>query len=229
MNVMIQRIDKFIANYTKLTRTGAKKVLKQKRVKINNQFIQNAATKINPSNDEIMLDNKVIKYQKYIYIALNKPIDYLSATKDSSAKTIMALLKEYQHIDLSIVGRLDKDTTGLILLTNDGDWLHKMTSPKTNEEKEYEVTLEKPLDEEMIAILTSKMVLDGKETKPIKLTNIRGNKCNIILTEGKHHQVKRMFRNSNNIVTKLHRIRVGKYNLQDLNIPKGKSVEIKKY
>lgn len=223
---MKMRLEKFMASQNFGSRSEVKKIIKSGDVFVDNQQILDPAFKVDPNQNKISFNNEIIEYKKFLYIALNKPKNYVCASKDNLHSTVLDLVEQYQNFDLHIVGRLDKDTTGLVLLTNDGVWSHKLKSPKSNTEKEYEVTLEKPLDKLMIEKIQSKLILDNKILKPIKFKQTEANKCNVILTEGKYHQVKRMFHLIGNEVTELNRIRIGNFQLKDFNLKPGKWKEI---
>ncbi len=225
---MKKRLEKIISSQNNLSRKEIKKEIKIGNVLVDGQIQKDPAFKINPLINKIVFKNEEIEYQEFIYIVLNKPKNYVCATKDKDQSTIMDLINRYNNFDLHIVGRLDKDTTGIVLLTNDGQWTHELKSPKKNVEKEYEVVLKNNLTEEMIINIQAEMKLDNKILKPIKITNNVMNKCNITLTEGKYHQIKRMFYNVGNEVVELNRIRVGNLKLNDLNLLIGEWKDIDK-
>jgi len=156
-----------------------------------------------------------------------EPKNYVCANKDNLHLTIFDILSNYKNIVLRIVGRLDKDTTGLILLTNDGNWSHNLKAPKSNIEKEYEVILRNPISNLMIEKINSELILDNKKLKPIIFLQTGFNTCNIILNEGKYHQIKRMFHLVNNDVLELKRIRIGEFKLEEFNLLEGEWKKIK--
>lgn len=169
-----------------------------------------------------------IKKDEIVYIALNKPKGYVCALKDNTAPTIMKLINgEYKG--LHIVGRLDKDTTGLIILTNDGSYTHKVTHPKKHVRKIYEVTLEKEFVLEDKLKIEQGMTIDHGKTKlkPGKVEIVKPNLIKLEITEGKFHQVKKMMSALNNKVTNLHRIQFDNLELKDLNLKNGEWKEIK--
>ncbi|MDK2819845.1 MAG: rRNA pseudouridine synthase [Mycoplasmataceae bacterium] len=220
------RLDKFLSSQNIGTRSTITKQLKLKKVVVNNQIIQQGSFKIDPELDRVLFDNNIINYCNFIYIAMNKPQNYICANKDKSKQTIIDLIKEPFANSLHIVGRLDIDTTGLVLLTNNGSWTHSLKSPNANIEKEYEVTLKDDITDEMLIKLKSDIFLDNKLLKKVRIEKIYKNTCNIILTEGKYHQIKRMFHYVNNEVIKLKRIRIGIFNLENLNIKEGEWTKI---
>ncbi len=219
------RLDKFISSQNFVTRNESKIIIKNENILINGKLIKDIGFIVNPHSDRITINNNIIIYKEFIYIALNKPIGYVSATKDNLYQTVMDIIPKYNGVHLHIVGRLDKDTSGLIILTNNGEWSHKLKSPKSNIEKEYEVSLKKPLTDLMIKKINSELFLDGKKLKPIKINKINNNKCNITLTEGKYHQIKRIFKLIGNEVIKLNRIKIGEFYLEKFNILPGESKE----
>ncbi len=220
------RLEKIISSQNNWSRKQTKKSIQLGNILVDNKIERDPSLKIDPLISKIIFDGKVVVYKEFVYIALNKPKNYLCATKDNFQSTILELIDEYSHLNLHIVGRLDKDTTGLVLLTNDGIWSHKLKSPKINVEKEYEVTLKNNLTELAIKKLQGKIILDNKILKPIKIIPKQPNTCNVILTEGKYHQIKRMFHMVDNEVIELNRIRIGKLELKDLNIAIGEWKEI---
>ncbi|MGL5733116.1 MAG: pseudouridine synthase [Metamycoplasmataceae bacterium] len=215
------RLEKFISSQNFGSRNNVKKIIKAKRVMVDGLIIDDYSLKIDPLVNKVSIDNKVIDYKEFIYIVLNKPKDYVCANKDSLNKTVFDLINKYENSNLHIVGRLDKDTTGLVLLTNNGNWSHKLKSPKSNTEKEYNVILKSKLTDEMIIKIQSDIILDKKILKPIKFIQTGDNSCNIILTEGKYHQVKRMFHYVGNEVLELNRTRIGEFKLEDFDIKIG--------
>ncbi len=215
------RLEKFISSQNFGTRSEVKKIIKSGGIFVDNKIQKDGSIKIDPLINRVSINNILIEYHEFIYIALNKPKNYVCATKDNVNLTVIDLIDKYKNMKLHIVGRLDKDTTGLVLLTNNGNWSHKLKSPNSNTNKEYEVTLKKPLDDLMIKKLKSQLILDKKVLKPIMIIKIKLNHCNVILTEGKFHQVKRMFKLVGNEVIELNRISIGEYKLKDFNIPLG--------
>lgn len=208
------RLDKFLSNNTEHSRTDVKKFIRGKRVFVNGLPVQDVSYTVKDS-DKVEFNHKEVNDLGKIYFVLDKPKGYVSATKDIEHKVITELIPdEYKHLDLKPVGRLDKDTTGLIILTNDDEFIHKMTSPKNNIEKVYVVTLADPFKEEYIKEIESGIELkDGTITKPGKCIKISDHKCEITITEGKYHQVKRMFGALGNRVTELRRTRFGDYKI----------------
>ncbi len=221
------RLDKIISDILKISRTDAKSLIKKKVVKVNDETITNCNALINEEKDIIIVNNQKLKYQKYIYLMLNKPSGYLSATFDKFDYTIMDLIpKDMRFKDLNIVGRLDKDTEGLILLSNDGAFIHNLTSPKKHILKKYYVEFEGILVEKAVELVKEGMNIDNEyKTIPGQLEIIDQNKAYITIYEGKFHQVKKMFKQMNTSVTYLKRVQVGNLTLGDLELGKIKELE----
>ena len=136
----MERLDKIISNQTTYTRKEVKDLIKKKRITVNNEIVTKSDIKINEKIDIIKIDNRILNIKKYIYIMLNKPKGYVSATTDKSLPTVLDLLPhEYLHRNLFPAGRLDKDTTGLMLITDDGDFTHNILSPQKHVKKTYNV------------------------------------------------------------------------------------------
>ncbi|MBD5423243.1 MAG: rRNA pseudouridine synthase [Mycoplasma sp.] len=215
------RLDKLISNNTSFSRKKITKIIKSNNVKVNNEIINNPSFKVDENKDEIYINNEKILIHNNLFIVLNKPKGYVCSNLDIDGDSIFHLIEESYVKDLHIVGRLDKDTTGLVIITNDGEFTHKIKSSKYNVEKEYEVTLESDFTDKMHNVLKQDITLDGKKLKPFKLTNIDNNKLNITLIEGKYHQIKRMFDIVNNPVVNLKRIRINNLHIENLKINEG--------
>ncbi|MCQ2795220.1 MAG: rRNA pseudouridine synthase [Bacilli bacterium] len=189
------RIDKYLSNAGLASRSEIKRFFKDKRVTVNDQLIRQGKIQIDPNIDIIKVDNKVIQYKPYYYFVLNKPKGYVSANEDDKYPTVMEFFSNLHIKDLTHVGRLDKDTTGVLLITNDGKLGHFLISPKSNVKKIYSLTVDKDLDDLLIKQFKDGITLENKEKcKPAKLTIINKRKATLELTEGKYHQVKRMMR-----------------------------------
>ena len=212
-----ERLDKYIASNTNYTRSDCRKLIYTGRVSVNGKNNVKIDTKVSPDEDTVLLDNQKIEYKKFVYFLMNKPKGVLSACNDKNKKTVVDLLKENDRIkDVFPIGRLDKDTTGLLLLTNDGETAHKIISPKSKIEKSYLATLDGNITEENIELFKSGVTLaDGSVCKPAVLEYVGENTARVIITEGKYHQIKRMFGVIGLGVVELHRERIG-----NLTIPK---------
>ena len=208
------RLDKFISSTTTLSRAEAKKIIK-KGILINDILIKSPDYKVDEINDQVMVNGNRLVYQKYVYIMMNKPKDTVSATEDAIEKTVVDILKEADRIyKVFPVGRLDKDTEGLMLLTNDGELAHRLISPKKDVVKKYYVEVSGELKEEHLSIVEAGVMLeDGYKCKPARLEILESSedksRANIYITEGKFHQVKRMMKSLETTVTYLKRISIG--------------------
>ena len=219
------RLDKFISTTTILSRAEAKKRIK-KGILINNVLVKSPDYKVDEFNDQVIIDGVRLVYQKFIYIMMNKPKDTVSATEDAIEKTVVDILNEEDRIQKVFpVGRLDKDTEGLMLLTNDGDLAHRLISPKKNVEKKYYVEVNGELKNEHLEVVKKGVILeDGYRCKPARLeildSSESSSKANIYITEGKFHQVKRMMKSLGVTVTYLKRLYIGNLSL-DKNLKLG--------
>ncbi|MDX8047467.1 pseudouridine synthase [Gracilibacillus sp. S3-1-1] len=205
------RLDKFLVNMGHGSRKEVKELIKKKRVTVNDQIAVKREMHIDPNVDQVKLDDTVISYQEFIYIMLHKPAGYLSATEDDKQKTVLDLIKQQDKVlEPFPVGRLDKDTEGLLLLTNDGQLAHELLSPKKHVDKRYLAEVEKHVSESDVERFKEGVTLDdGYVTKPAKLKIIDDKIVEITITEGKFHQIKRMFEAVNNKVTYLKRLSMG--------------------
>ncbi len=221
------RLDKIISDALLITRSEAKKVIYKGRVKIDGQTVKDTSMKIDSEKNEIFVDETPISYTQYTYIIFNKPMDCVCANSDSGTTVFDLLEPALLRKDLFCVGRLDKDTTGLLLITNDGDWSHKIISPKSKIQKVYKVTLQNPYTEDMKTQIEQGITLaDGTKCLPAVLEKISEYEIYITVFEGKYHQVKRMVAATNNKVVSLCRIKVGDLSLpDDLQLGKGRILE----
>ncbi|MGV3175691.1 pseudouridine synthase [Aerococcus suis] len=212
------RVDKFLSQQTVLSRKEIKKLAKKKRIAVNQEVIKKTDIKIDPMVDTVTLDGIDISYEPYIYYVLNKPQGVVSATWDNQWPTVIDLLPPEDVViyEPAPVGRLDKDTTGLLIVTNDGQLNHQIVSPNRHVEKEYRATISGRLPERAIERFAEGIVIDGNEKcLPAQLmieeedASEMATKVRVILLEGKYHQVKRMFQALNCEVMMLERIRIG--------------------
>lgn len=214
------RLDKFISTTTTLSRAEAKKIIK-KGILINDILIKSPDYKVDEFNDQVIVNGNRLVYQKYVYIMMNKSKDTVSATEDAIERTVVDILRDEDRIyKVFPVGRLDKDTEGLMLLTNDGELAHKLISPKKDVEKKYYVEVSGELKNEHLKIIKEGVILeDGYRCKPARLEILdssEGNsKANIFITEGKFHQVKRMMKSLGTTVTYLKRLSIGSLKLDE--------------
>lgn len=211
------RLDKYLADMGIGTRSEIKNYIRKGRVKVNGIVCNKPEQKVSASSDEIIFDEKKVNYIEYLYIMLNKPAGVVSATMDNVSKTVLDLIMDKQGKDLFPVGRLDKDTEGFLLLTNDGDLAHQLLSPKKHVDKVYYAKVKGRVTQE-----DEKAFLDGVDigeenlTLPAKLTILKSDEISEIeltLQEGKFHQVKRMFEAVGKEVIYLKRLSMGGLNL----------------
>lgn len=208
------RIDKMLANLGYGSRKEVKMLLKNKAVKINEEVIKDAKQQVNPDTDVVTLYGETVEYKEFVYLMMNKPPGVISATEDTRDETVIDLLQiEDSVLNPFPVGRLDKDTEGLLLITNDGKLAHRLLSPKKHVPKTYFAVIKGQVTEEDIHSFEKGVMLDdGYVTKPGKLVIIKsGDTSDIELTisEGKFHQVKRMFESVGKKVIYLQRISMG--------------------
>ena len=228
------RLDKFLANSGIGTRKEVKEILKKGKISVNSIFIKDGRIHINEKKDIIKYEDKVVGYKPFVYIMMNKPAGVVSATEDNHHKTVIDLLNDkYRTYDIFPVGRLDIDTEGLLLLTNDGVLSHNLLSPKKHVSKKYYVKITKPLSENDVKILENGIKLEENFiTKKAKVEIISEDSCEnddnqvyITIYEGKFHQVKRMFKAVNNEVLYLKRVKMGNLSL-DENLKLGEYREL---
>lgn len=214
------RIDKLLANQGFGSRKEVKKLLKEGHVTVNGEIIKDGKTHIDPYKDEIYVFSEKIEYRKFIYLMMNKPSGYISATEDEWKETVLDLL----DLDFLVyrpfpVGRLDNDTEGLLLLTNDGKLAHQLLSPKKEVPKTYFATVKGVVTEDDIKKFSKGVQLDdGYVTKPGELKILKSgpfSDVEVTITEGKYHQVKRMFQAVNKRVVYLKRISMGLLELDE--------------
>ena len=212
VTVMI-RLDKFLADMGYGTRSEVKKEITKGNVKINGLSVRKPETKIDTEKDEVMYREQPAAYEKYEYYMLNKPAGVISATTDKKEKTVLDLIGEKQRKDLFPVGRLDKDTEGLLLITNDGELAHRLLSPKKHVDKVYYVRVQGELVEEDIRRLAEGIDIgEEKLTLPARLVIRKSgqfSEAEITIQEGKFHQVKRMFHALGKEVVYLKRLSMG--------------------
>lgn len=220
------RIDRYISKKLGINRRDTKLMLAQGRVVINDTVIREITT-IVEEFDHVVLDGEVLQNKQAVYIMLNKPIGVVSATKDEMHKTVMELLpkeviqKEGIALDLHIVGRLDLNTSGLLLLTNDSRWSKSLMAPEAKVSKVYQVTLENDLTEDYVLAFAEGMYFSFEDitTQPAQLTIVSNKVAEVVLKEGKYHQIKRMFGRFRNPVLALHRSSVGGLSLDKELLP----------
>lgn len=204
------RLDKYISNSTDLSRSEVKRLIRSGTVTINSTTATNPSIKV--KKDEIVsLDGSPILAFQHRYFMLNKPSGVVSVTKDHEHPTAISLIYEHRNEELQIAGRLDIDTTGLLLITDDGKWNHRVTSPKFKCNKLYRVTLANAIENDYEEKLATGVLLVGEKRrcKPAKMDKVDSHSVTLSISEGKYHQVKRMFSALGNHVVKLHRYQIG--------------------
>ena len=212
------RLDKYLSKAINVSRSDAQAIIKKGHVKVNHEIVSKKDFYINEDIDIIYYQEEKLEYHEFVYLMLNKPQGVVSAVVDNKDKTVVDLIKERK--DVFPVGRLDKDTEGLLILTNNGSLAHTLTSPKNMVVKKYYVELQNDLKSDgIIAFKEGLTITDGKSetfvTKPAILEVITNNSCYVSITEGKFHQIKKMFHACNNEVLYLQRIAMGNINLDD--------------
>lgn len=211
----MMRIDKCLANLGYGSRKDVKKIIRKGHVKINDELCLKEDTKFDEDKDKLCVYDEVINYTKYVYIMLNKPKDVVSATTDSLHETVLDCISDKQ-VGLFPVGRLDIDTEGLCLITNDGQCAHNLLSPKKHVAKKYYVEYTESLSQDSVEMIKKGIVIDGDELcKPANIEIIDEHSCFLTIEEGKYHQVKRMIKACDSEVTYLKRLTIGSLVLDD--------------
>jgi 16S rRNA pseudouridine516 synthase len=210
------RLDKYLANVSAYSRSDAKKLLKAGRVTVDGKRVTEPRCEVDVTA-VVAVDGESLRPPTKRFYMLNKPVGYVSATKDREHLTVLDLLDEDNCERLHIAGRLDMDTTGLVLITDDGGWSHRVTAPKSDCKKTYYIELYEALTEEAISQIEQGIHLDNEKrpTLPASLEKLDDYSCRLTISEGKYHQVKRMFVAVGNNVEKLHRERIGDIVLDD--------------
>lgn len=217
------RIDKFLGITGQATRSEAKKLIRSGAVTVNGVAVRSADAKLDPDSDRVCFCGKEVIYRKFTYILMNKPQGVVSATEDGRDRTVIDLLPDdIRKTDLFPCGRLDKNTLGLMLITDNGELSHRLLAPKSHVEKKYYFRSKFPLTEEESTRFERGLVLeDGYETKPAKIELLEDRDEGVItLVEGKYHQIKRMLEALNNKITYLERISFGPLTL-DSSLERG--------
>lgn len=214
------RLDKFLAHHLGISRTIVNKELKAKKVTVDGEIIKSGAYQLSPEQIVEYDDYEITPVTNNRYFMLNKPQGYVCSTEDPDHPTILYFIDEPMPEKLHAAGRLDLDTTGLVLLTDDGKWSHRITSPKHHCEKIYVVTVERPLTADLIEIFNNGIQLKSEKslTKSAKLNIIDDFHAELTISEGRYHQVKRMFAAVDNHVVALHRKQIGNIKV---DIPEG--------
>ncbi|MBQ6872903.1 MAG: rRNA pseudouridine synthase [Clostridia bacterium] len=226
----MERLDKILSSALKISRGDVKKLMKKQSVTVNGTLVKSGEMKIDPDTDEIRLNGSPVVYQKNIYLMMNKPEGVISASNDRSQETVVDLVpEEFRRDGLFPAGRLDADTTGFVLITDDGDFAHRILSPKNHVEKTYHARLAQRLsDGDIERFLSGIELKDGTLCLEARLRVIEDGETplvEVVIHEGKYHQVKRMFAALGNRVVQLRRIKIGGLSL-DGTLAEGECREI---
>ena len=214
------RLDYFVATASGLSRKDAKRAIAKGQIERNGSQCRQASLHVE-AEDDIRLDGHCLSLPGERYLMLFKPPGVISATTDSQQPTALDLLPADSRDGLHIAGRLDRDTTGLLLLTTDGKWSHRITSPRAGCEKTYRVTLSEPITQDAIARLETGLKLKDENTltQPADVNLINPQSIELTIREGRYHQIKRMLAAAGNHVSTLHRLRIGAITLDDSLAP----------
>ena len=215
------RLQKYMANMGIASRRKSETFISQGLVKVNGEVVVEQGFKIDPDVDVVEFDNAEIKkvVDNYVYLMVNKPKNYITSLKqtDSSSPLVIDLIKK-DYGRIYPVGRLDKDSSGLILLTNDGNFAYKLTHPSFNKEKEYIVTTERQITNSNIIKFEKGVSIDGVKTNPAKVELINNFKVSITLTEGRNRQIRKMIQKVGNSVKNLQRVRINRLEIGNLKL-----------
>ena len=212
----MMRLDKMLAHMNYGSRKEVKELIRKGFVLVNGEVITDDDFKVDEINDEVIIADEKVEYKDKVYVMLNKPDGYISATFDNHDPTVIDLIDEYNYLNIFPVGRLDKDTHGLLLITNDGDLAHNLLSPKKHVDKKYYLKFDGNITEKGIKAFEEGIVLDdGYKTMPAKLIDLGNNEAHVIIKEGKFHQVKIMMERIGCKVTYLKRIEFGSLKLDE--------------
>ena len=214
------RLDKFLSQNSDSSRSLIQQAIKAGRVSVNDVVAKKGDQKL--VGDEIVtLDGNIVEPFKTRYLMLHKPLGYVCANSDSDYPTVVDLIRMPRWQELQIVGRLDIDTTGLVLLTDDGQWNHRITSPRHECDKIYRVITANPISDETAALFAAGVQLHGEKapTRPAQLEFLSSHEARLKIHEGKYHQIKRMFAAAGNLVVALHRESIGSIQLDPALAP----------
>lgn len=210
------RLDKYIVESGLATRTEISKAAKSGQITVNGQVVRRASNHIDPVTDTVTYCGKQVIWREFTYIMLNKPDGYVSATDDDKFPTVLELLpEELRRIGLFPCGRLDKNTLGLMILTNNGPLAHKLLAPKNHVDKKYFFNVKFPLSEDDVKELEAGVDIGGYMTAPCRVELVDGKSGYITLTEGKYHQIKLMAEAVHNQITYLERVTFGPISLDE--------------
>ena len=206
------RLQKFLSEAGICSRRKGEEYIRQGLVRVNSRIVTELGTKVDSEKDRVEFDGKVIALKSEpMYIVLNKPKGYVTSCSHPGEKIVLDLIDIPERV--YPIGRLDKDSIGLLILTNDGSLHHKLSHPSFDHEKEYDVTVSKPITDGSLRNIASGLPMMGSKTRPAKIRRISSRRFHIILKEGRNRQIRRMVRKVGNRVTRLRRIRVSKIKL----------------
>ena len=216
----MERIDKIISNELNVARSDAKSLIKSGKVFVNGVCEKSASRKLDAEKDILNVCGKVIQFRKFVYIMMHKPKGVISSTdgRKTNEKTVVDILPEdMKRKNLFPAGRLDKNTTGFLLLTDDGEFAHKILSPKNHVPKTYIASLDKPFDAQIIKAFSEGVTIGNEKCLPAVLEAVNGDykTAKVIIKQGMYHQIKRMFKSFGIEVVELKRIKMGKLALDD--------------
>lgn len=220
----MERIDKIISVASGVSRADARALIKKGLVSVNGAVVKGIGFKADEKNDIICSRGEKLCYSKYVYIMMNKPKGVISASEGGSEKTVVDILPDsMKRKNLFPAGRLDKDTTGFVLITDDGDFAHKILSPKNHIPKTYIAQLDKPFDDTVVSAFEQGVALKDDLCMPAKISAVDGDytKALVIIKQGMYHQIKRMFGKFGITVTGLTRIKMGRLALDETLQPGG--------
>ena len=213
----MMRLQKFLAHAGICSRRKAEEHILNGQVKVNQKVVTQLGTQIDPEKDEVVFQGKPVAIKQepvFTYIALNKPKGVVSSCSQKNVKIVIDLVDTKERV--YPVGRLDKDSQGLLLLTNDGNLHHRLSHPSFDHEKEYIVKTRSPLSDRDLNTMSKGMVIDGKKTRPARVKRLAGNTFNIVLKQGLNRQIRKMVETLGNHVTSLTRVRMAHIRLHGL-------------
>ena len=222
----MERIDKIIASQGKYSRSEVKALMSKGRISVDGKIVKSSNTKADPEKSVICVDGVPLAFKRQVYLMLNKPQGYVSATEDKEHQTVLELVPDiYKGRELFPAGRLDKDTTGLMIITDDGVMAHNILSPKKHVQKIYQVELDIPMTQQMVQGFADGVQLNDGVCKDASLVITGTHSGTVTLREGRYHQIKRMFGCFGGKVVKLHRVAMGNLHLPD-DLPEGECREL---
>lgn len=214
-NMSLMRLQKFLSQAGVCSRRKGEEYIKAGLVRVNNTVVTELGIKIDPENDRVEFKGKVVTLENdLVYIALNKPKGYVTSCSQPGEKIVLDLVDIPQRV--YPIGRLDKDSTGLLILTNDGNLHHRLLHPSFDHEKEYDVTVSSPITDGALQNIAGGMPMMGTKTRPAEIIRLSPRRFRIVLKEGKNRQIRRMVRKVGNHVTQLKRLRISNIELDRL-------------